>query len=248
MPVVILIPGGGTPRNLIPMSLSDSRFAANTPGTTSVTYGSSTTLVNLDFSQAPTYSGNGDQCFAFGGGAGTNTMSKCRVDWREGPRISIANSVINVDQCFINCVGVTGDHADGMQAFMAGPGAQLVVTNTCFRSYDDVEAATTYGTSFIGSDAFFWADTSAGSVTFNNVLIWGGARGTAIYPDNGVTVHINFNNVYYAPSSSNSFEFFTYDIRSGTPPGTLIVDNWTNVFAATVVNGVIVPGAALPSP
>ncbi|WP_139372872.1 hypothetical protein [Nitrobacter vulgaris] len=77
-----------------------------------------------------------------------------------------------------------------------------------------------------------------------NVLIHGGGRGMAIYADTGTT-HISFENVFFVPSP-DGWKFFDYDIRA--TGGTLIVDKWVNVRAATIVDGVIVPGASLPSP
>lgn len=248
MPVTIIMPGGSG-NNLIPMSLFDPRFASNVTGPSSTFYGTAS-ISNLDFIEFPTYP-SGNQCFTWS--SGNLNVSKCRVDWREGPRIASTDgssvSTLIVDQCFINCVGVTTDHADGMQAF-AGTGVKgnVKVTNTCFRSYDDAEALAVYGSSFIASDAFFWADTSAGTVTFNNVLIWGGSRGVTINADPGATVHVNFNNVYFVPSAPGSFSGYNYSIQSTGSSGILIVDNWTNVFSATIAGNTIIPGAALPSP
>lgn len=232
---------GGSPT--IPMSWNDSRFAGNTAGVAEQAF-TTGSFSNLDWNENPGYS-DGNQCCTWGG-PGNLTLSKCRVDWREGPRIAGDSGTFTVDQCFISCVGTSTDHADGMQAYDPGGNGNVTVTNTCFRSYSDNEAAAVYGSGFIGSDAFFWADSYQGTVTFNNVLVWGGARGVSIYADTGTT-HVNFQNVYFVlGNGDSSWEFYNYDIKP--TGGTLTVDNWTNVCAATIVNGVIVPGATLPSP
>jgi hypothetical protein len=232
--------------NIIPMSKFDSRFASNSAGSAGATFSVDTVLNNQTFDQSPAYSGNGDQCFRWL--SGSLAMNKCMVDWREGPRIApIETNTFTVDQSFINCVGKTGDHADGFQGIQPGGGvANFTMTNSCVRSYTDGEAAGIYGTDFIGSDAFFWADAIEGSITFDNCLFLGGTRPIAIFADGGTT-RISFNNVYIAPSPNGSAIDAYYDIRN-INPGVLIVDRWTNVFAATIVGGVIVPGAALPSP
>jgi hypothetical protein len=74
----------------------------------------------------------------------------------------------------------------------------------------------------------------------------GGGRGIAIYAHTGRTIRISFENVFLVPSP-DGWTYYDYDIRGATG-GTLIVDKWVNVRAATIVDGVIVPGASLPSP
>lgn len=237
----ILTSGGGSPATTIPMSYNDARFSGNTAGGGPFTTG---TQSNKDWSENPAY-GSGDQCFTWNGG-GIFNLSQCRVDWREGPRVAADSGTFNIDQCFINCVGEGADHADGIQAYNPGGKSTVNVTNTCFRSYSDAEAVAVYGSNFIGSDAFFWADSYQGTVSFTNVLIWGGARGVSIYADTGTT-HVAFDTVYFVlGNGDSSWEFYDYDIKP--TGGSLVVDKWTNVRAATISNGVIVPGALLPSP
>lgn len=163
-----------------------------------------------------------------------------------------AGAQFNLDQCYINCIGFTGDHPDGIQAFagIGGPmKGNLKVTNTFFRSYGTNESIAVYGSSAVSSDALFYSDGSSGNVTFNNVVVASGDRGVTIDADtSGLTIHVNFNNVYFVPTAADSFAGWVYRIEVRGTGGTLVIDNWSNVFMATIVNGVIIPGVAIPSP
>lgn len=228
------------PPSAIPMTWNDARFASNKAAPNSGTgYHPTGSLNNLDWNFNPSYS-SGDQPFTWEGG--TLSLSKCRVDCREGPRIAADSGTFNIDQCYINCVGKATDHADAFQAYNPGGKGSVNITNTCIRSYSDQAAKTKYGSGFVGSTAFFWADNYQGAVTFKNVLLIGGSRTVSIYVDSGTT-HVNFENVYFVPDPGQVWQT---DIRS--TGGSLVVDNWTNVRNATIVNGVIVPGTAVPHP
>lgn len=238
------------PGTSIPMSLNDPRFSENTAGVAGqiVTTGS---LSNKTWNENPGYA-DGDSALNWQGSSGAFTLSQCKFDWREGVRIAGDNGAnLVVDQCFINTVGFSTDHADGIQAY-AGLGGAIVnvtLTNSCLRSYSDTEAQSIYGPSAIGSGGWFWADDMRGNVTFNNVLVWGGERGVNIHVDSG-TVNIDFKDVFFASSPNGSpwsgDDYLIY-VPSGYP-GTLNVVRWENVRAATVVDGAIVQGALLPSP
>ncbi len=112
---------GGGPSGGIPMSWDDSRFASNTAGSGSTV--TNAIYDNKDWNDNPSYT-SGVPCFLWeGDGTDVLTMSECRVDFREGPRIgagSTPRATLDIDQCFINCVGKTGDHADGLQAYSPG--------------------------------------------------------------------------------------------------------------------------------
>ena len=103
------------------MSWDDSRFASNTAGSGSTV--TNAIYDNKDWNDNPSYT-SGVPCFLWeGDGTDVLMMSECRVDFREGPRIgagSTPRATLDVDQCFINCVGKTGDHADGLQAYSPG--------------------------------------------------------------------------------------------------------------------------------
>jgi len=237
--------GGGGDPGTIPLSLTDPRFASNTAGSTSTAF--SGTYTNKDWNDNPGYT-NTDPAFIWeGDGADVLSLSKCRVDMREGPRIgagSTSRATLNINETFINCVGKGADHADGIQAYSPGGQALVSLTDTCLRSYTDAEAVSKYGAGFIGSAGFFWADDFQGEVRFKNVLIWGGGRGVAIYADTGTT-RVSFEDVYFVPSPGG-WDFFDYDIKA--TGGSLIVDKWINVRAATVSGGVVTPGSLLTSP
>lgn len=250
MPVVILIPGGSTTTGGIPMSASDPRFATNVPGTVfnnPVTQGPSGTNNHFDWNGNPAYT-SGDQVWTWLNGTSIE-LGQCRIDWREGPRISSDSGLFHVDQCYINCVGVTTDHADAFQAFgPSGNGVGVIsLTNTHVRAYTDAEALSKYGAGFIGSTCMFWADASGGSFKCQNVLFHGGERMVTVNVDPTATVHINFDHVYFVQEPGFPITTgWTAGIQS--TGGTLIVDNWTNVFNASIVNGVIVPGTPIGSP
>lgn len=232
------------------MSTSDPRFASNVPGPvygSPLTQGPSGTTNNLDWSDNPTYL-NGDQVWTWLNGTSID-LNKCRIDWREGPRLNSDSGLFHVDQCYINCVGVGTDHADAFQAFGPGPTGVGVtfLTNTHVRAYIDSEAISKYGAGFTGSTCMFWADAAGGTFKCQNVLFHGGERMVTVYADTGATVHINFDNVYFVQEPGFPITTgWTIDIRS--TGGTLIVDRWTNVFNATIVGGVIIPGTPIVSP
>lgn len=225
-----------------PLTWNDTRFASNKAGPSyanPVAQGPTGTISNLDWNENPGYS-SGDQCWTWTGG--TLNMSQCRVDWREGPRIGADSGTFNIDQCYINCVGKSTDHADAFQAYDPGGTGTINITNTTIRAYSDSAAAAAYGKGFIGSTAFFWADDYQGKVVFNNVLLIGGSRVVTINTDTGVT-HIDFQNVYFIADPGQVWQF-----SNTADGGTLVVDNWINVCNATIVNGVVVPGAPIPHP
>lgn len=241
------------------MSKSDPRFAANIPTLGGRESGSQLeyttgTISNLTWDDSPTYPDPGNSVFFWGQPSGILNISKCVSDWREGPRAASTSTlaIMNIDQCFINTVGKSGDHADGIQWFLAAGAVSTVnITNTCFRIYDNAEAVATYGAGFVESDAIFWSDNSQGNLSFNNVLFWGGG-GTGVGNEvqihidaggAGLTTNISFINCYFVPSPGN-----TVDLTIIPNGGTLNVLAWTNVVQATIVNGVIIPGAAIPHP
>lgn len=253
MPVVVINPpnppSAPVVEGLIPLSKSDSRFASNTAGAGGpFTIGSQ---VNRTWDDSPGYT-NGDSVWAWAPLTthGTFTVSECIIDNREGPRLTGGDSstlnIITFDQCFINCVGKTGDHADSIQSFPStGDRGTLNVTNTCIRSYTLTEAVSVYGSGFIESTTIFWADGFQGNVNFSNCLFWGGYR-FAIFADPGTTTNVSMTNCYFAPSPEGT-ALLSIEIQ-GIGGGTLNITSWTNVFEATIVGGVIVPGDPIPSP
>jgi hypothetical protein len=226
----------------IPLSMTDTRFSANKPGqvfSNPVSQGPTGTIANLDWIQSPNFS-SGDQVWTWNGG--NLNMNQCRIDCREGPRIAGNGGTFHVDQCFINCVGKGSDHADAFQAYSPHDIGNITITNSCIRAYSDTAARTKYGSGFVGSTALFWADYYSGLIKFDNVLLIGGSRVVTVNCDAGTT-HVDFNNVFFIGDSGQTWQFSS--VQDG---GKLVVDNWTNVCNATIVNGVIVPGTAIPKP
>lgn len=227
----------------IPVSWNDPRFAANKPGpifSNPITQGPTGTINNLDWNGNPGYS-NGDQVWTWNGG--DLNMNQCRIDWREGPRIAADNGgIFHVDQCYINCVGKNSDHADAFQAYSPHGNGTIKITNSTIQAYSDSAARSKYGSGFIGSTALFWADYYSGAVIFQNVVLIGGSRVVTVNCDAGVT-HVNFDHVYFIADPGQVWQFSS--VQDG---GTLVIDNWTNVFNAKIVNGIIVPGTAIPRP
>lgn len=226
----------------IPLSWADARFAGNTAGPTfsnPVSQGPTGTISNKDWNGNPGYS-NGDQVWTWG--SGNLTLNQCRVDWREGPRIAGNGGSFTVNQCYINCVGKTTDHADAFQAYSPHDSGTINITNSTIRAYSDSAARAKYGSGFVGSTALFWADYYSGAVNFTNVLLIGGSRVVTINCDAGTT-HVAFDHVYFIADPGQVWQFSS--VQDG---GTLVIDKWNEVRNATIVNGVIVPGTAIPHP
>ena len=223
----------------IPMSKADVRFAGNTNGGGPFTSG---TLANKNWDDSPGYS-SGDACWVWSPtGPGTLNVSKCIIDWREGPRLSgwtSRSAIIAFDQCFINCVGKGIDHADGMQAWSNPPGLSTIrVTNSHFRAYSNDSAVAKYGSGFVESTCFFFADWAQADIIFDNCLFWADEWSVRIHADQGTT-NVSFTNCFFTNPSGIEI------IPTG---GNLNVLAWTNNRSATVVNGAIVPGSLIPQP
>ena len=148
---------------------------------------------------------------------------------------------LNITDSFINCVGKGQDHADGAQAYSPGGFAKVNVKRTCFRSYSGKEAAEKYGSGFIGSCGFFWADKMQGEVNFDEVVFWGGDRALAIYADAGVT-KVNARGLYFV----GEYGLWDFDIRA--TGGKLEIGDWDVCYATIDANGNIVRGNAIPRP
>ena len=206
------------------------------------------TLTNKKWDLSPSYA-SGEQVFLWGGNlTDVLTIDKAVIDAREGPRIAPGSgyrATLNISDSFINCVGKGDDHADGIQAYDPGGIGLVDIKRTCFRSYGDAEARSKYGSGFIGSCGFFWADAMEGEVRLTDVVFWGGGRGLAIYADAGGDTRVSLKNVYFVPGP-NGWEGFDFDIRA--TGGKLTIDAWENVCEATIVNGVLVTGKQIPKP
>jgi hypothetical protein len=231
----------------IPLSPQDPRFKNNASWTNGVIKRG--TFANKSWNDGPNY-GRGEPCFTWGGnGSDVLTLSQCLVDAREGPRIGAGSSsnpmaTLNINESFINCVGKGKDHADGVQAYSPGGKGIINIKRTCLRNYSDKEARDKYGSGFIGSAGFFWADAMQGEVNFEDVVVWGGGRGVAIYADTGAT-RVSFKNVFFVPGP-DGWTAWAYDIRA--TGGKLAIDRWENVCEARIVDGKLVAGKPMPRP
>lgn len=243
-PPVVVEPPPPAPTGTIP--LSKASFSANVAGPTG--FLKSGSYANKKWDQSPAY-GSGEPVFAWtGNGSDVLTIDKALIDAREGPRIAAGSTpmaTLNINDSFINCVGKGQDHADGVQAYAPDGVGRVNFLRTCFRSYSDAEAKAKYGSGFIGSCSFFWADSMAGEVNFEDVVFWGGGRGLAIYADAQGDTTVSLKNVYFV-AGPDGWTYWPFDIRA--TGGKLTIKDWTNVCRATIVNGVLVPGAAISKP
>lgn len=243
--------GNPPPEGVIPLSYTDARYSENTTGSY---YGvgnpitSTITFNNNDWDDSPTYS-DGDECIRnYAEGTSVVTLNQCRIRWREGMRVATAaGAVTEFNECFTEVIGTElTDHADGVQNF--GTLGTTKAINSTFRCYSDSEAKTHLSNAnAVGSDAFRWADNSSGTVFMQNVLVLGGGRGITIAADTGTT-NISFENVYIVEVDDGfpSAEFYALRVSNGS--GNRVINKWTNVCFATIVDGEIIPGTQIPAP
>lgn len=151
------------------------------------------------------------------------TLNNVRISSREGVRCTSGN--LNLNWVWVEAQGVSGDHADGLQCYSPGSTGTNVIKNTTFRAYNHDATA-----------GYFSADNWKGSHVFENVLFWGGPFGLRINSDGGTSVSLK--NVYFVQNS------FLYDAFLIQAP----IIQWENVRWATIVNGQLVLGNAIPKP
>jgi hypothetical protein len=223
----------GTSANLIPMSFNDPIFASVTNGTPGDALSSGQTMTDKSYA----HENSGDAIIFL---AGNNTLTRVRVGLptREGPRIG-GSGTFTLNQCWIEIDGKTSDHADGIQAYSPGDSGTVVLNNTAIRAYSNGDNG-----SNVGSVGLFIADNWTGTFKCRNVLFWGGHYGCDATPDTGGDIHLDFENVYFV----GPFEFGAFDLGDSYGGHVTVVDHWVNVFNATIVGGVIVPGSSIPSP
>lgn len=180
---------------------------------------------------------------------GNNDITLCRIRSREGIRCD-NDETYNIDRCWIETYGLLGgpgpgddDHADGLQ-MGGGDTSTLNIRNTTFRSWSDAddgnpERPAAYELFSVG---LFYSDGSDGVVTLNNVLFLGGQIAFRFHGDIGTTLNLSLNNVYLVGP------FGAFDWEVSEFGGTINIVKWNNVFNATIVNGVLIPGSAIPPP
>jgi hypothetical protein len=139
------------------------------------------------------------------------------------------------------------DHSDCFQVYSPGGSGILNITKTCFKAYTDAEATALYGGNFLGSAGFFYADDFQGQINLTDCVFWGGRTGLQVHADVGVTT-LRLNNVYFVPSADPWAGGGRIIFLVPTVGASLVIAEWNNVREATIVNGVLVPGALIPEP
>jgi hypothetical protein len=161
---------------------------------------------------------------------GSATLNEVRINSDEGVRIGGSGN-ITISNSYIETTGLAGDHADGIQAYAPGGSGNVTITNTTIVSHDQN-----------ATSGMFIADQYSGTFTFNNVVFEGGPYGLRIADDAGVDDYVSLNNVYFV----GPFEYGAVLLQEVT--ANIHITAWNNVRYATIVNGVLVPGALIPPP
>jgi hypothetical protein len=197
-----------------PTGWDDSRYAANASGAPALNSGNQMVtwrdLTVIDMSGNPSF-----------GYANYNLLNS-RIRTREGPRVSGSN--ILIDGCYIEVVGVVGDHADGIQAY--GGSSQANMKSIVIRNTKVVLTGS-------GLNAgIFFADHSGAELTLENVYVDGrGSPNGAIWLANVVgdvgCRSLIARNVVVAADSSGTFSGRYF--RVGPTAGLCNIIEWTNV-------------------
>lgn len=154
---------------------------------------------------------------------GSFTLNNVRISSAEGVRAGGGD--INLNWVWVEAKGVSGDHADALQCYGPGSTGVITVKNSTFRAYNNDATA-----------GYFAADNWKGSHRFENVLFWGGPFGLRINADGGTAAYLK--NVYFV---KDSFRWSPLLIE-------VPILQWENVRWATIQNGQLVPGDAIPRP
>ena len=162
-------------------------------------------------------------------GDGSFTLDHVRINSDEGVRVGGSGSM-NISNSFIETTGLSGDHADGLQAYDPGGTGDITITNTTIVSHND------------NATAGIWiADSYSGSLTLDNVVFEGGPYGLRIAAD-ASDIYVSLTNVYFVePFAYGPFLF--QDVNAH-----IHITHWENVHYATIVNGELVPGALIQPP
>ncbi len=205
----------------IPLSWNDPSFSG-------LTNSNSTEVKNGGTLSNYSSTDNGDIATVLLDGAAT--LNDVRVNSREGVRIG-GSGDINISNSYIQTTGLSGDHADGIQAYDPGGHGNITISNTTIVSGSD------------NATAGLWiADQYSATVTLNNVVFEGGPYGLRIADDAGVDDYLSLNNVYFV-GPFNYGAFLLQEVNAN-----IHITAWNNVRYATIVNGVLVPGALIAAP
>jgi hypothetical protein len=165
------------------------------------------------------------------GMSGNNTIDYCRILSREGIRVS-GSGAFNISNCYIETQGLSGDHADGLQAYAPGNRGTITIRNTTFHGFNHDATA-----------GIFVADNWTGTVDLQDVVFIGGPFGLRVHPEVGGDNYIYLKNVYFV----GPFEYGPLLLSDhGGHVNHIVL--WDNVRYATIVNGVLVPGSLIAPP
>jgi hypothetical protein len=164
------------------------------------------------------------------GGLGSFNLDTVRIDSREGVRIA-GGGDININNSYIETTGLAGDHADGIQAYAPGASGDITITNSAIVSHNNANAT-----------AGVWiADNYGGSLTLNNVMFEGGPYGLRVAADQQ-DITVALKDVYFVGPFGGG-PFLLQEVNAD-----IHITQWDNVRYATIVDGVLVPGALIPPP
>jgi hypothetical protein len=165
------------------------------------------------------------------GMSGDNTVDHCRINSREGFRVS-GSGAFTISNSYIESQGTSGDHADGLQAYSPGNRGTLTIRNTTFHSHNHDATA-----------GIFIADNWTGTIDLQDVVFIGGPFGLRVHPDVGGDNQVYLRNVYFVGPFQYGALLFS-DV--GGHANHIML--WDNVRNATIVNGVLVPGSLIAPP
>jgi len=211
--------------SLIPMGWDDPMFTGMTELTSVLTL---STGQNLSHRSIDEQSGQPSiSC------TNNNTISYCRVLSRECVRVT---GSVTMDHCYFEALGIGTDHADTVQHFSPYEVDAVVVVQNCH-----IRAHTTAATA-----GYFIADWWSGSVSFENVIFQSGPHGSKIHSDTDCHLDLSFKNCFYVGPFVNDYDNVAFIFAEYG--GTITFVKWENVREATIVDGVLVPGAVIPQP
>jgi len=163
-------------------------------------------------------------------GTGSFSLDDVRINSREGVRIA-GGGDININNSYIETTGISGDHADGIQAYAPGATGNVTVTNSTIVSHYD------------NATAGMWvADGYSGTFTFNNDVFEGGPYGLRLASDGPGDIYVAMKDVYFV----GPFEYGPLLFQE--TGANIHITEWDNVRSATIVNGQLVPGDLIQAP
>jgi hypothetical protein len=207
----------------IPLSYTDARFNKNAVASSTTVPGGGT-IANKTI----TDTGSIASIVTRDGGA---TIKNVRIKSREGVRIGGGGTFV-IEDSYIEVNGTGEDHADGIQTYSPGDKGVLRVRNTLIKCGVDQATA-----------GLFIADNWTGGLELENVVFQGGPFGLRAHSDRGGDLHVSLKNVSFV--GPFGYRPFLLSSENGTK---LIIDRWENVSEATIVNGALVKGKAIPKP